>query len=1327
MSWLGTYKSRIELKIDHTKIDSPLTHFPVTLFLDSRHSGVFDEVGDSYKKIALTKDDGVTQLYAEVEEWDSSNKKAVLHVSKSDWTISSTEDTVFYLYYDSSAEDNTGYIGDPGDSVAANVWDDNFAGVWHLSQDPTGGAGCIKDSTGNNNDGTPQGSMTSDDLVDGKVGKALNFDGSDDYIDCGNDASITGVTNNFTMELWARPQTTHGIDAESTSGTEGTSGQRYAIGAAHGDNTWGSGHAGAGVSIGTNGISVYEHADGYMPALLVYQGDITEWNHIVIAYVDKQPRLYLNGVSVRTGLTSPKAYVHPGLYNDDGIGGMSYGHFDGLIDEVRISNAPRSDAWIKATYYSLFNELVYTREEPTEWSYRKIITISGSPGAGTEYQVLLKVGESSGVSGCDFHVEGHSGKFPSGTNDSGDLRFVDNDGTTFLNFWVEKVEGTLPNRVAYCWVKINDNLDSDVDIYCYYGNPEAGNVSNGVATFDWFDDFSPDRHDWLVRAGTWSNVNGAKKGVHDGSADRNSLADDQISLSDFVLEANVKSSVDGSLANIVVRAADTDNDSDDRIWIRFDQRPVGARHDGGFHLFENVAGSEFVRAYYDFEPTVDQWYKIQVRFHGSSAEGYLDGTQRWSTTSLSRTAAGYILLQVEYQSGHDAWFDNIFVRKYAATEPSFSSAGAEERLLAPTYNRFSLILRNKLYSLAYGSEHFLVGTINLLNRITGSSIVQIKNHVFTDKRILLANRVASDRLVQIALVQHWDGPEGDYRFVPSSTRERPWWWWPYSRGEAVPLGQEGINYTRISKDRRFDEAYTLPRLYHGVRVSEPYTQIPTFYDGKQITDKPRNFFWSRVYVIPTKIDFGFTKIGSTRQIYILHRHEESSHNLQSVTITDPSFTVTLPEALPFTMAPGYELPGTVNVAQVGAVRVIDAPIYFNFDTVGSAAVYVSATFAIVLLKPKKYDLWNTPHTFQKIKFRFETEIINNLASKPTRVPKLLYPVRSSSLQLGAVDEVAFDLDYDAINAARYLVVVPEFPLRVRLASNASQHDTQIVVTDVTDFEVGYSAVLCSTQNIEAMNIVEIDEGTNTLKFSGQLQYGYSMSSTWVYPSFTGFGHVRRTRSLVKHNVYNLEIDVDEIIPSDCNELTGSTSTWYVRPKTVVVEGSVVDSRDVKNLEVGVPSIKNPLSDRIRDKIRVTHVYQLLNKDWRNFKDLFLYAKGRYRKVNIITWLSDLHVYEDAPQDAASIKVRPKSYSEIWGYYKDIVVDYGGSTLETRVSAVVAGGDYCVLSLEDTLPKDTPAGTPIHFKINAYLTEDAIEFDFKGDVCFITATWEESYD
>jgi len=175
--------------------------------------------------------------------------------------------------------------------------DDGLVAGWHFDE---GSGSVAKDSSGNGNDGTIHGAT----WVDGKFGKALSFDGEDDYVSV--TTPLTNVENTFTMELWVYPLTTHEIDTESTGGYPGTTGQKYAIYPPQGYQVWGSGHAGAGISIGTNGISVYEHSDFYMPPLLVWQGSIDDWSHVCVVYKNKQPRLYVNGILVKVGLTSKK-------------------------------------------------------------------------------------------------------------------------------------------------------------------------------------------------------------------------------------------------------------------------------------------------------------------------------------------------------------------------------------------------------------------------------------------------------------------------------------------------------------------------------------------------------------------------------------------------------------------------------------------------------------------------------------------------------------------------------------------------------------------------------------------------------------------------------------------------------------------------------------------------------------------------------------------------------------------------------------------------------------------------------------------------------------
>lgn len=154
---------------------------------------------------------------------------------------------------------------------------------------------------------------------------------------------FTKISNSFTYEFWIKPTASIPIDSESLRGVSGTSGQRYVIGPGHGVNVQ---DAGVGVSVGTNGVIVYEHSSNYLPALLVYSISITDWIHIAVVYREKTPYLYINGEFMKKGLTSQKENV----YASGLIGGIEpYGYYIGLLRELRIWNHARSDTQIQDT------------------------------------------------------------------------------------------------------------------------------------------------------------------------------------------------------------------------------------------------------------------------------------------------------------------------------------------------------------------------------------------------------------------------------------------------------------------------------------------------------------------------------------------------------------------------------------------------------------------------------------------------------------------------------------------------------------------------------------------------------------------------------------------------------------------------------------------------------------------------------------------------------------------------------------------------------------------------------------------------------------------
>ena len=342
--------NKLKLVIDHSKVDEDLTNFPVLIVLSSGTgitnsdvTKVFDELStvSGSKKIAITTSLDA-QCPIEIDRWDWANEEAYLWTKIP--TISSGTDTELYLYYDSTHADNTAYVGYTGETAAQQVWDSNFEGVWHLSQDPTGGAGCILDSTSNGRNYTPQGTMTAGDLVNTKVGKGLDFDGSNDYLK----GSDWCYSNMLTIEAVQKPAvltvSNMGIVNKRNIGTTSNSsefslnyssdGKVYFIAWNDSDFSF------IAVSSGASSTSAYSYTAG--------RCDGSE------ACVVLNDQFGTSVTQVGTIKNTSSEYQIGALSNND-----TSRYFNGIIDEVRISNIARSDAWLKATYYSNFDNLIY--------------------------------------------------------------------------------------------------------------------------------------------------------------------------------------------------------------------------------------------------------------------------------------------------------------------------------------------------------------------------------------------------------------------------------------------------------------------------------------------------------------------------------------------------------------------------------------------------------------------------------------------------------------------------------------------------------------------------------------------------------------------------------------------------------------------------------------------------------------------------------------------------------------------------------------------------------------------------------------------------------
>jgi Bacterial Ig-like domain/Concanavalin A-like lectin/glucanases superfamily/Divergent InlB B-repeat domain len=282
------------------------------------------------------------------------------------------------------------------------VIDPDLVGYWPMDGDwndySSNSNNCWQDGNAGFIPGRQAGTLTGDFVI----GTTLNG-----YVEA-TAPYIEAAPNTFTISFWARPTETRATTPEESSGESGEVGQRYAIAPVNLFDL-GKNGAGVGVSVGTNGISVFERTNnvfswgyaGHIPSLLVYDLStaLSGWNHIVVVYIDKQPRLYLNGVYAKTGLTSQKPAVYPSaVFGDLERGG---GGFSGQLGEIAIYKRALSAQEVKDLYQKTARQtLDITILSPgQDMKYRPGETGRATVTANSSYGVAQLVCTASGAAG----------------------------------------------------------------------------------------------------------------------------------------------------------------------------------------------------------------------------------------------------------------------------------------------------------------------------------------------------------------------------------------------------------------------------------------------------------------------------------------------------------------------------------------------------------------------------------------------------------------------------------------------------------------------------------------------------------------------------------------------------------------------------------------------------------------------------------------------------------------------------------------------------------------------------------------------------------------
>lgn len=488
----GTWSYRKVITINNSKVEgtSDLASFPILVDLTDADLASYAQAdGDD---ILFTSSDGTTKLDHEIELYTTATGRLTAWVRIP--TLDFDNDTIVYMYYGNGAASSQ--------QNATGVWDSNYKGVWHLSEAPSNNN---QDSTSNNNDGSPQG-MESGDQVTGQIDGSLTFDGSDtEYVNI-TDHNSLDISSSLSVCAWINPSALPGASAYDGIFNKGGSGEAAGL-----NHNWYFVAAkdvfvtGDGVAWGfeNNAGSNFQATDNNFTMTLgtfyYYCGVFDDSANTVT--------LYRNGSQVgqTTGVTDvPITGTQPAVIGAFSDVHNAENHFNGTIDEVRLSSTARSADWIKteynnqsatSTFYSISSAQSSEPEDikirgggsatnsnvkirgglgwySQSWLYRKPITINKSKVANsdlTDFPVLVDLTDSNLASSAQA--------------DGDDILFTSGDGTTKLSHEIELYTNSTGRLTA--WVKVPTlYAERDTTIYMYYGNSGASSQQNITGVWD---------------------------------------------------------------------------------------------------------------------------------------------------------------------------------------------------------------------------------------------------------------------------------------------------------------------------------------------------------------------------------------------------------------------------------------------------------------------------------------------------------------------------------------------------------------------------------------------------------------------------------------------------------------------------------------------------------------------------------------------------------------------------------------------------------------------------------------------------------------------------
>ena len=621
------YEQSFEVSFSGYVGSSTLQNFPALVHISPRLNG-FD-----YSKCKVPgggdlrfSDEEGNLLDSEVDTWNPNGESLVW--VKVPQLNRDTKITAHYGCYS------------PAAVTPANVWSEGYVGVWHLNES----ALPLKESSGVSTDFSASYNSTETLGAAGAIGGAVDFSSGDNAarLCAADDDDLDGFTD-CTFEVWtkqdAAPSRTSGILAKRKSSSED-----FAYFIYNNYSTEANKHGRNIFMITTNGSSV-DYPLGSTHNMVPAWG---EWCHqAFVRDVSGTGKAYgyVNG-NKKTGAGqsgSIHASAEP-LYLGNSNGGVAT--FNGMIDEVRISNVARSADWLQASHDTVAKaDFAAYSTEKNDWgvySHKFTVAFTNAFSDATTLQnfpVLVRV-STNGIPGflyTDCLVE-----------NGGDLRFADENDILLQS----EIDTWNTNGESLVWVKV-PSLSSETKLTAYYGCALPGEVtpsevwSEGyVGVWHLGESALPMVESSGVSTGFTSAggsgigyaVAGAVGGAVDFSGGNTSArlsADDDDDLDGFTdctFEVWTKQEAAPTTVSYAYILAKRTKNAEDVAYILYNNKSSDAAKNGRNVFGISVTGTSttyLVGTGHNMEPTWGEWcHQAFVRdTTANKGYGYLNGTQ----------------------------------------------------------------------------------------------------------------------------------------------------------------------------------------------------------------------------------------------------------------------------------------------------------------------------------------------------------------------------------------------------------------------------------------------------------------------------------------------------------------------------------------------------------------------------------------------------------------------------------------------------------------------------------------------------------------------------